>query len=106
MARGTQSKTAIFNKLMEVYPDAFFEDEGKILRIPVNEDGELVEIKVTLTAAKNNLNKSNIQLSAFDNSPPELAPDFMPAPAAENQDLAPSQEEKDNVSKLLASLGL
>ena len=54
MARGAQSKTAIFNKLMEVYPDAFFEDEGKILRIPLNEDGELVEIKVTLTAAKNN----------------------------------------------------
>ena len=38
MAKGTDSKNIIFTKLMEVFPDAFWEDAGKILRVPFNED--------------------------------------------------------------------
>ena len=34
MAKGTESKNVIFSKLQEVFPDAFWEDQGKILRIP------------------------------------------------------------------------
>ena len=39
MAKGTESKNAVFAKLQEVFPDSFWEDQGKILRVPLNENG-------------------------------------------------------------------
>lgn len=75
----------------------FWEDEGKILRIPLNENGSRVEIKVTLTAAKTNLG-GDTPSSAFEATPA--------VNTTTNTVLEPTQEEKDNVSKLIASLGL
>ena len=100
MAKGTDSKNIIFTKLMEVFPDAFWEDAGKILRVPFNEDGSRVEIKVTLTAAKNNLGGEAVS-SAFDNTPI-----VNNTPSVTTSSIEPTQEEKDNVAKLIASLGL
>jgi len=101
-AKGTESKNLIFKKMMEIYPGSFWEDENKILRIPLDENGTRVEIKVTLTAAKNNLGEGGTTpLSAFSNDP---ISNVVSTPATE--ELEPTQEEKDNVSKLLASLGL
>ena len=51
MAKGAESKQTICNKLLEVFPGSFMQDD-KILRIPCTEGGDTVEIKVTLTAAK------------------------------------------------------
>ncbi len=93
-ARGTESKNAIFSKILEVYPEAFWEDKGKILRIPQEENGEIIEIKVTLTAAKNNLGAMTAT-SAFDNVPEE---------AVETKDIEPTEEEKERVSQLIAAL--
>lgn len=101
-AKGTESKKIIFNKLQELFSNSFFEEEDKILRIPLDENGTRVEIKVTLTAAKNNLGEGGTTpLSAFSNNP---VSNVVSTPATE--ELEPTQEEKDNVSKLLASLGL
>lgn len=101
-AKGTESKNLIFKKMMEIYPGSFWEDENKILRIPLDENGTRVEIKVTLTAAKNNLGEGGTTpLSAFNN---DSVSNVVSTPATE--ELEPTQEEKDNVSKLLASLGL
>lgn len=94
-AKGTESKGIIFGKLQEAYPNAFWEDEGKILRIPMTEGGNLVEIKVTLTAAKNLLGGTEMP-SAFE---------VAPAPAQTPQ-VQMTEEEKDNVAKLLASLNM
>ena len=94
-AKGTESKGIVFGKLQEVYPNAFWEDEGKILRIPMTEGGNLVEIKVTLTAAKNLLGGTEMP-SAFEAAP---------APAQIPQ-VQMTEEEKDNVAKLLASLNM
>lgn len=108
MARGTEAKNTIFNKLMSVYPNAFWEDEGKILRVPVEENGTLIEIKVSLTAAKANLRGSDLP-SAFDNAgPTATTPSPSPAPVIESNfsSIAPSEEEKANVAKLISALGL
>lgn len=48
--RGTQAKAEIITKLQEIYPNAFLVD--KVLRVPMVEDGQTVEIKIALTAAK------------------------------------------------------
>lgn len=54
MARGAEAKEAITKKLLEIYGnDAAVFD--KVLRIRMMENGEPVEIKITLTAAKDNL---------------------------------------------------
>lgn len=49
-AKGTQSKEAIYKALEMLFPNAFW--NGKEFRIPCQENGEVVEIKCALTAAK------------------------------------------------------
>lgn len=94
-AKGTESKCIIFNKLKEIYPNSFWEDEGKILRIPMNEGGTPIEIKVTLTAAKNILGSGAVE-SAF----PTASEPVIEKP------VEMTEEEKENVATLLASLNL
>lgn len=94
-AKGTESKCIIFNKLREIYPNSFWEDENKILRIPMNEGGNPIEIKVTLTAAKNILGSGAIE-SAFP---------IASEPVVEKP-VEMTEEEKENVATLLASLNL
>jgi len=94
-AKGTESKGLIFNKLQELYPNAFWEDTGKILRIPMTESGVPIEIKVTLTAAKNILGGGQVE-SAFSTE----------TTSAPEKVIEMTEEEKSNVSKLLASLNL
>ena len=94
-AKGTESKCIIFNKLREIYPNSFWEDENKILRIPMNEGGNPIEIKVTLTAAKNILGSGAVE-SAF----PTTSEPVVERP------VEMTEEEKENVATLLASLNL
>lgn len=94
-AKGTESKCIIFNKLKEIYPNSFWEDENKILRIPMNEGGTPIEIKVTLTAAKNILGNGTVE-SAF----PTASEPVVEKP------VEMTEEEKENVATLLASLNL
>lgn len=108
MAKGTESKNLIFAELQRVYPDAFWEDEGKILRIPMDEGGNIVEIKVTLTAAKSNLGSGELK-SAF--GPAAVpSPSKNVEPSAFNQPpqntYEVTEEEKKNVADLVAALGL
>ena len=53
-ARGSVSKEVIIKKIMEIFPEAFLVN-GKELRIPMNEETGEVQIKVGLTAAKDNI---------------------------------------------------
>ena len=95
MVKGTESKCIICNKLKEIYPNSFWEDENKILRIPMNEGGNPIEIKVTLTAAKNILGSGAVE-SAF----PTASEPVVEKP------VEMTEEEKENVATLLASLNL
>lgn len=100
MAKGTESKNLLFAKLQEIYPEAFWEDQGKILRVPMDENGQRVEIKVTLTAAKTNL-KTDEAANALDGAAAAVS-QTVPEPTI----LEPTEEEKANVAKLIQSLGL
>ena len=90
--KGSQAKEAIIQKLMEVFPDAFAYE--KEIRIPMEENGETVEIKVTLTCAKVNVGNANRIIST----------DTTPAFPAESSEITP--EEKSNVIDLVTRLGL
>lgn len=107
MARGTEAKQRVFQKILEIFPGSFMQDD-KILRIVEEENGEVVEIKVTLTAAKDvigagassNRTPSPTAVEEFDWSENNAS---TPQAAAAN-DL--SETEKENIRKMMAALGL
>lgn len=104
-AKGTEAKAEVFSKVMKVFPNAFWEDENKILRIPISEGGNLVEIKMTLTAAKNILGGEE-NVSAFElTSKKEVKTKEVNSDETKTN-LDMTQAEKDNVTNLLAALGL
>lgn len=95
MAKGAESKQKVIDKIMEVYPDAFLYG-SKELRIPFEEDGMRVEIKVALTCAKTNVGGDG---DSVESQGEVSAP--VNAPAA-----APTEQEKQNIADLMSRLGL
>lgn len=103
-AKGALAKEDVMNKILEVFPGSFkYEKE---LRIPMMENGEMLQIKVTLTAAKN-----MVENGADVAMPGDMSGSFAPtpAPAQLKQDavvVEPTAAEKQNIKTLAAMLGL
>ena len=108
MARGTESKSYITKKILETFEGSFLYNDGKEIRIPLKEDGEIVQIKVTLTCAKTNV-------SAEDSTPAE----FKAEPAADNElnfedsQISPTPatvnttpEERANIARLVEKFNI
>lgn len=101
MAKGQVSKEIISKKILETFENSFQYD--KEIRIPIMENGEEIQIKITLTAAKTNVEPGG------DNALPTAAATnnvaFSDVPTKDTV-VEPTQEEKENVRNLLASFGL
>jgi hypothetical protein len=95
MARGSESKQKVINKILETFEGSFLYG-SKELRIPMEEDGQRVEIKVALTCAKTNVGGDGASVGSQVESNVAVN-----VPAA-----APSEEEKQNISDLMSRLGL
>ena len=93
MAKGTQAKTEITNKILEVFDGAFIND--KEIRIPWVENGEIVQIKVALTCAKVNIEGGAATASVQQTT-------SVPAP----EDRKITEAEKQEVNNLIEKLGL
>ena len=93
-ARGAWSKEQVTNKILETFTGAFIND--KEIRVPMIENGERVEIKITLTCAKINVGGETAEPAQEEES----------AVSAPTEILPPSEEEKEQVKNLLAKLGL
>ena len=52
MAKGSVAKTLIGTAILQVFPGSFIDSDGKTIRIPTTAEGDLLEVKVTLTCAK------------------------------------------------------
>jgi len=103
MARGAEAKEYITKKIYEAFPEAFA--NNKEIRIPYMENGERVEIKITLTAAKENVGGGAVVTNGVTQQGAPFAP---PAPQFVNQPTEVAeltQEEKDNVAALMKKLG-
>lgn len=95
MARGTESKEIITRKILETFENSFKYD--KEIRIPIVENGELIQIKVTLTAAKVNV----------ENGGDTAVPVAGSASTVNSSDnLMITEQEKEDTMKLLQSLNL
>ena len=101
MARGQEEKLIVINKIKEVFPEAFEYD--KTIRIPIGD----VQIKVALTAAKDNVEPGgDIAVPGAKATKVTIAEGAEPVFEEASAIVEPSAEELNTVSNLMESLGL
>lgn len=108
--KGAIAKQEVANKILEVFGDKAFTYD-KDIRINWIENGEQVQIKIALTAAKVAVEKDSDTavpggvVSAAPAIPKSEMIDFE-APAAPQPVPVPTEQEKANIALLLQQLGL
>lgn len=101
MARGQEEKLIVINKIKEVFPEAFEYD--KTIRIPIGD----VQIKVALTAAKDNVEPGgDTAVPGVKATKVTIAEGAEPVFEDVSAAVEPSEEELNAVSNLMESLGL
>lgn len=94
-ARGQELKNQIVNKILETFPNSFI--NGKEIRICGTENGEEVQIKVTLTAAKENIVNEATSVVTTNATEPAATDDYT---------VEITSKEKRTVAEMLAALNL
>ena len=101
MARGQEEKLIVINKIKEVFPEAFEYD--KTIRIPIGD----VQIKVALTAAKDNVEPGgDAAVPGAKATKVTIAEGAEPVFEDVSKTIEPSQSELDAVNNLMSQLGL
>ena len=101
MARGQEEKLIVINKIKEVFPEAFEYD--KTIRIPIGD----VQIKVSLTAAKENVEPGgDVAVPGVKATKVTIAEGAEPVFEDVSKTIEPSQSELDAVNNLMSQLGL
>ena len=106
--KGAAAKQEVMATILEAFGDnAFLYNDGKEVRVNCTENGEPVQIKIALTAAK-----VAVEPGA-DNAMPgtglvknDASPFPAPVEKVEAVKIEASDDEKANVAALMASLGL
>lgn len=109
MARGQQLKKDIAKKILETFPGSFLYNGDKEIRIGGIEDGEEIQIKVALTAAKENVFQGADNAIPGENTITQTVENSTFANNSQKENVKsvePTEEEKQNVADLLRSLGL
>lgn len=100
-ARGQEEKQKVLDKIKEVFPEAFEYD--KVLRIPIGD----VQIKVALTAAKDNVEPGgDVAVPGVKATKVTITEGAEPVFEDVSATVEPSAEELNAVSNLMESLGL
>ena len=105
MARGAEAKKQVIDKLLSTFEGSFLYNDCKEVRVPVMENGELIQIKVTLTAAKENVNVGDDNLIPGSDTVVQVV-DTPTFSKEETKSVEPTKAEQDNVNDLLRALGL
>ena len=97
--KGQTLKNEITQKILATFKGSFLYNDGKEIRINGSEDGNPIQIKITLTCAKTPVEFDTDDLEAAD-----PATSF----AEKNEKIPnePSEEEKERLEKLLSRLNL
>lgn len=101
MARGATSKEKITNTILQTFSNSFTYD--KEIRIPMIEDGEQIQIKVTLTAAKTNVEVGDENKIPGSDNNNEINFEEL---SSNKVAVEVTEQEKNNVATLLKNLGL
>lgn len=104
MAKGAVSKSTIEAKLLEVFEGAFKYD--KEIRIPMMEDGTEVQIKVTMTCAKTNVEAGG-DVAIPGAAKVATSTESFPEPIKKDTvKIEATEDEKAKVLDLMSQLGL
>jgi len=110
MAKGAILKEEITQKLLAMFDNCFLNNNGKEIRIEGQENGETLQIKVTLTTAQTNVKNPNSSTPAVPtkSSTPQVVPNKPSTNIgfADVQHGEPTEEEKEKLEDLLAKLGI
>ena len=98
MAKGSESKDIITQKILEVFSNAFVYEKNII--IPMNENGEDLQIRVALTCSKVNVERGDAAIT------PAVAGPVTATATPVATITEPSAEEKKTVEDLMSVLGL
>lgn len=99
-AKGAILKGEVAEKIIAAFPGSFLYNDGKEIRINGTENGEPLQIKVTLTCAKVAVESDRLE---FNDSP--VTTSASNTTTTENIPQEPSQEEKERLATLLQNLG-
>lgn len=97
--KGSISKEIVTKKILETFEGSF--QYEKEIRIPMDEDGNQIQLKCVLTCAK-----TNVEPNGENAIPGETPLTSGGISANEKTFVEPTQEEKDNVQKLMQMLNL
>ncbi len=106
MARGQILKKEIAQKILNTFEGSFLYNDGKEIRIPGMEEGELIQIKVALTAAKENVAQGDDNVVPGEQIITTSVTSEPTFNQTETKTVEPTPEEKANVRDLLEALGL
>ena len=110
-AKGSQLKIEVGNQIIELFGEnAFWNGEGKEIRINGTENGETLQVKIALTVAKTPVEPGAADAipgakPASTAVPKGDAPAF-PEPKSQGEMVELTDKEKDAVASLMAELGL
>ena len=100
-SRGAEEKQMVIDKIKGVFPEAFEYD--KTIRIPIGD----VQIKVTLTAAKDNVEPGgDVVVPGVKATKVTITEGVEPVFEDVSATVEPSEEELNAVSNLITQLGL
>ena len=111
MAKGSQLKIEVGNQIIELFGDnAFWNGEGKEIRINGTENGETLQVKIALTVAKTPVEPGAADAIPGAKTAPTAvpkgdAPSF-PEPKSQGEMVELTDKEKDAVASLMLELGL
>ena len=112
-AKGTQLKIEVGNKIIELFgADAFWNGEGKEIRINGTENGESMQVKIALTVAKNAVEPGaadaipGAKKTTTATIPSGNGPSFPEPKTKEEQTVELTDKEKNAVADLMRELGL
>ena len=103
-AKGSILKQEVSEKILKAFPGSFLYNDGKEIRINGLENGEQLQIKVTLTCAK--VAVEGGEDVALPGEEKVATADVKPAGTNEQVRQEPSAEEKEKLATLVNRLGL
>ena len=101
MAKGSESKSIFYAKILETFEGSFMYNDGKEIRIPFKEDGKDIQLKIVATCAKDNVAAgADETIPGVEVVVTETASEEHIEPSA----LKVSEEEKNKAKALLAAM--
>ena len=107
MAKGSESKSIFYAKILETFEGSFMYNDGKEIRIPFKEDGKDIQLKIVATCAKDNVEPGgDTVVPGVKATKVTIAEGAEPVFEDVSKTIEPSQSELDAVNNLMSQLGL